>query len=560
MKESVASYMNPTDDYRHSLLKETLEMLGRPEDYEYIIKLLSPPADITSIASPGSLKGLKIGILGGGVAGLAAAFELRKTGADITILEAEEERVGGRVYTYYFDEDRKYYAEYGPMRIPVSHETTWHYINLFQLDTISLKSPNPNTFRYIRNTRIRVTDSIEQNLYPLFDLTPAERNTPWAEIIEYAFEYAIKQLTPEVRAEILQILPQYSPEYLPFINLSLRQFIEALGLSQGVLELMYGLNPLAGSLYSASYDESTSDEYSVDFLNIYRVKDGFIHLPLAFLDSFRDQEPMQYRGIPKSQLGKVVFKPGHMVTGIFQKQSNPNKIEVRYLFNSKVRETSETFDYVICSLPFSALRDIVIKPFLQDLKMQAIYEYSYIDSQKSAFFCNQRFWERNTTYGNINGGISTTDLPVQSIVYPGDHINSKDEQGRLANEPGVLVASYNLGQESTRLGNLQNWRRYQVIKQNVEEVHGLPKGFLNNMIQDFKTVHWNREPNFRGAFAMGFPGQKGTFAYEMLQPEYNNRLYFAGEHISVKHGWLQGALYTGMDAANKLAKHAITIS
>lgn len=97
--------------------------------------------------------------------------------------------------------------------------------------------------------------------------------------------------------------------------------------------------------------------------------------------------------------------------------------------------------------------------------------------------------------------------------------------------------------------------RYELVQRNVEEVHGLPEGFLNSIIEAQKVVVWNNEPDIRGAFAQTLPGQKKLFAYEMLQPEFNQRVYFAGEHVSTKHAWIQGSLYTGKEAANQLAAH-----
>lgn len=95
--------------------------------------------------------------------------------------------------------------------------------------------------------------------------------------------------------------------------------------------------------------------------------------------------------------------------------------------------------------------------------------------------------------------------------------------------------------------------RFEYIKESVEEVHGLPRGFLDPIVADHKTVVWDNEPYSRGAFAESLPGQKQLFSYEMLKPEFNQRVFFAGEHVSTKHGWMQGALYTGKEAANQLA-------
>jgi monoamine oxidase len=544
--------LNPTNEQRREMIRNSLKTAGRPEDYDYIVNLLSPPSDITNYASPGELKGVKIGVIGGGLAGLSAAFELRKLGADITILEANENRIGGRVYTYYFDPEGKYYNEFGAHRIPVTHETTWHYINLLGLNTRPLSVRQRNNFLYVHNTRLRTSDSIEQMLYPLYDLTPQERSTPWAELDDYAFLYLMMQLPPDIRAELIQILPEYSPEYLTLTNYSVRQTLENLGLSQGAISLISGVSPGTGALLYASYAEITHEEYTLDYRNTYTIEGGIVNLPYAFIQSFFTDNPPQYQDIPASQLGTVTYQPGQTVTGIYQ-LSNSNQIVLAHRNVRNFRRTADVFDYVICAIPYSTLREVEIKPFFSNPKMQAILEFNYINSQKTLFMCNERFWEQDADYGRMVGGFSQTDLPIQSIFYPGDHLLCPDVSSCSPNEPGVLVASYNYHLNSTRVGNMEESLRYELIKENVEEVHGLPRGFLDSIVKDHKTVVWDNQPYNRGAFAMALPGQKKLFAYEMLKPEFNQRIYFAGEHLSTKHGWMQGALYTGKEAANQLA-------
>jgi monoamine oxidase len=546
---------NPSDEQRHQLLKNALNNVGRPEDFQNIIDLLSPPPDITNFAEPGTLNGIKIGIIGGGLAGCSAAFELRKLGADITIFDALEDRIGGRVYTYYFDRDRQYFGEFGPMRIPVSHETTWHYINLFHLNTESLSSPNSNNFIYVHNTRIRrdkTGDNVTNYLYPKFNLTNAEKSLPWSELNEYAFDYLLNNLSPDVRTEILKILPSYSADYANLSSLSDRQVFEMLGLSQDAITLIASVDPLTGGLINNSYDETLQDSYSLDFLNTYRIAGGMVNLPLAFYYSLISRNPTEYDQ-PDYLLGDVHFKYGHFVNGIYQSLQR-NKVLLRYSTKAE-KNMLELFDYIICTIPFSTLREIEIKPFFSNQKMQAIRELNYSSSQKTAFFCNHRFWEDNASYGNMNGGISFTDLPIQSIAYPPDHINCLSDGTCSSNDPGVLLASYNFNLDSIRLSNQNDKRRFELIKRNVEEVHGLPTGYLDTIVKDHKTVHWNTEPWFRGAFAINLPGQKINFAYNMLQPEFENKVFFAGEHTSVKHGWMQGSLYSGNLAANTLVMH-----
>lgn len=544
-------FYNPTNEQRHELLFQSLNRAGRDVDYPYIIELLSPPPDILEFAAPMSLRNLNVGIIGGGLAGLSTAYELKKLGANITVFDAEGTRIGGRIYTHYFNNSRQYYGEFGAMRIPISHETVWHYINLFNLNTESLSSPQSNNFMYVNNIRFRrnnLENDIERNLYPLYDLTESERNTPWEELSSYANDTMLNSLTPEQRSEILKILPRYSKEYAEITNLSNRQVYELLGLSQGFINLLSSLDPFAGAYLNVSHDDTMSGAYTQDYLNTYRIVDGMINLPLAFINSLVDNNPKELSNL-SGQLGKVNMKLGHVVNGL--SQTSNDYVNIQYT-NPYGNDLSESFDIVICTIPYSTLRDANLNPYFSSQKMQAIKEFNYMDAQKTNFFVNKRFWEEDTAFGKINGGISFTDLIIQSIVYPPDHIRCEGEDCDY-NEPGVLIASYNQGMDSIRLSNQNAFRRFNIIKRDVEKVHGTPPGYLDTLIDDSKTVFWNTEQWARGAFALAYPGQKVDLSYNMLLPEYNNKVFFAGEHVSTKPGWMQGSLQTGKWVANQIA-------
>ena len=74
----------------------------------------------------------KIIILGAGMAGLVAGYELTQLGHDVTILEARA-RPGGRVHTLREPFSDGLYAEEGAARIPTNHDLTLKYVNLLQL-------------------------------------------------------------------------------------------------------------------------------------------------------------------------------------------------------------------------------------------------------------------------------------------------------------------------------------------------------------------------------------------------------------------------------------------
>jgi monoamine oxidase len=204
---------NPSDSDRYLLLHHALSQKGWAEDLNIIRRLMSPPPEITAYANPGEFKGVKVGVIGGGLAGLAAAFELRKLGFDITVYEALEDRIGGRIYTYYFDEQKALYHEFGAMRIPVAHETVWHYLKLFNLPTRPFIQFDANAYVYLKKTRVRNDPNgynVRNYIYPRYDLKDWEYNTSWQNILYNGTDRHLLNASSEERSEILQVKPYYS--------------------------------------------------------------------------------------------------------------------------------------------------------------------------------------------------------------------------------------------------------------------------------------------------------------------------------------------------------------
>src|SRR6266480_5504243 len=74
----------------------------------------------------------KVVVLGAGLAGLVAGYELTQAGHDVTILEART-RPGGRVQTLREPFSDGLYAEAGAARIPENHNLTLKYVKLFEV-------------------------------------------------------------------------------------------------------------------------------------------------------------------------------------------------------------------------------------------------------------------------------------------------------------------------------------------------------------------------------------------------------------------------------------------
>ena len=121
------------------------------------------------------------------------------------------------------------------------------------------------------------------------------------------------------------------------------------------------------------------------------------------------------------------------------------------------------------------------------------------------------------------------------------------------NREGVLTSSYTFNQYASRLAALPPNLYLNTVLRQTEQVQGLAPNSLNKIVTSSKLYDWGSQYSFRGAFSLFSPEQKRIFSSTLLEPEYGKKVYFAGEHISSTHGWMQGALYTGKKAANEIA-------
>jgi monoamine oxidase len=73
------------------------------------------------------------------------------------------------------------------------------------------------------------------------------------------------------------------------------------------------------------------------------------------------------------------------------------------------------------------------------------------------------------------------------------------------------------------------------------------------------TSHaWYEDHYARGAFALFEPGQESLLQADIQRPE--GRVYFAGEHCSLWHAWIQGALESGIRAARQIHEAPVPVA
>ncbi len=440
-------------------------------------------------------------ILGAGMAGLVAAYELVRQGHEPLILEAQN-RVGGRIYTLR-DFAPGLYAEAGAMRIPRAHDLTLEYCRLFGLELRPFLMDNPKGIVYVGGRRMTTEEAnLEPDRLP-FEVEQHERGRTAQEM----WEEAIREPRQMLESEGDQAWAAIAREYDQY---SLYEFLKMKGFSEGAIEMYAVMNFLEADMHNAVL-EVLREDLGKAYVDMQEVIGGMDRLPKAFYAQMSD---------------RVQF--GAEVTAIDQDDST-----VTIHYQTGAGRFSVGGDYAICTIPFSVLRHIeIIKPFSRD-KQRAIRQLNYAASTKILFQVRRRFWEEE----GIFGGATVTDLPIRRMNYP-----TPDPD----NERGILLASYTWSQDASRWGAMDEGSRIEQALEDVERIHpGASKEF------EFGTTHaWDEDPYAAGAFALFEAEQQSQLQDAIVRPE--GRVYFAGEHCSLYHAWIQGSLESGIRAARDI--------
>jgi monoamine oxidase len=443
-------------------------------------------------------------IIGGGIAGLVAAFELRRQGHEPLVLEAQH-RVGGRVRTIR-DFAPGLYAEAGAMRIPRVHDLTLAYCDLFGLELRPFVMGNPRTLVHINGQRMTVAEADAQPDRLPFDLADHERGKTWTQLWNEATS-EFKRRYEEGGVGSLDSLLNEFDQY------SIREFLVMRGFSEGAIEL-YGVMSFRESNMNAAVVEQLREIVGRSFEDMQEIAGGMDLLPRAFYENL-----------------KPYVRFGAAVTAIEQ---DPESVTVHY--KGPAGRASVTGDYAICAIPFSVLRDIeVLGTGFSRPKQKSIRELNYNASGKILFQTRHRFWEEED---GIVGGTTVTDLPIRRICYP-SFSDPNDERG-------TLLASYTWGQDALRWGAMDDEDAIEQALEDVAQVHpSITTEFEVGAVQN-----WYDDPWARGAFALFEPEQQTRLQESIVAPE--GRIHFAGEHTSLYHAWIQGALESGIRAAKEI--------
>ena len=492
-------------------------------------------------AAPGSGKGVSVVVLGGGIAGLVAAYELRALGYSCTVLEARE-RPGGRNWTVRQGDTVTFsdgttqtciwseglYHNFGPARLPSVHPTILGYCR--RLGVELQVEVNMSRSALLQNDAAFGGKSVV--------MRQAVNDTRGhvSELLAKCIDQGAldTDLSAEDRTRMRDFLRTYGPldKAGKYIGSDRAGYAKTAGAGNetGVLSTPLDLHTLLDANF---WDGMLFDEQFDMQATMFQPVGGMDRIPYAFAKS----------------LGHIV-QYGAPVTEI---RKTPKGVRIGYV-QKGVAHSLEA-DFCICALPLTILRKVPtdISPAYKAIFDQTTYASAYKIGWES-----RRFWEQDY---NIYGGIEFLNAGCSPVWFP---------SAGMFTERGILLSGY-ADEAAQPFGNLTLKEKLDESRKAVERLHPGHGKELEKPIY----VGWGKIPYNEGSWLQSLaPEQKAPgvsltaqigqaqdpasartasdAAYrQLIQPD--GPILFAGDHCSHLVTWQEGAALSALYAINQLS-------
>lgn len=485
--------------------------------------LLAPATACSDVQlAQGSGSGVRVVILGAGIAGMTAAHELTKAGYDCRIIEART-RAGGRVWTLRggdrLDEkgssqmvawqaDRDTYFNAGAARLPHHHQ---------------------GILGYCREFGVALEPFINDNRAGLIHNDKAFGGRPQSR----------RQINADMRGAIAALAARSLPPGASAMRRLLKGFgdLDAAMRYVGSGRAGFETPPGAGDQAGGRLKPLPIEE--IARLLVDDNTETGMHFPEGW-----EQAPtmMQPVGGMDRIVDGFVRSVGRMITydsEVVHIARNGGRVRVAV---RNLRQKSVSLieaDHVICTIPLTVLKGIDSDFSGPVRRAIAAGAGTYIPAVKVAYEASRRWWERDH---QIYGGISWTSREITQIWYPSHAFHART---------GAIVGAYIWDHKAgTRYSAMTPQQRIAAAAADCEAVH---PGF-SRMVGSGLTVAWAKVPYSMGGWAEWDDDKAARRDHYPVLVAGDGPVQFAGEHMSHINGWQEGAVQSAHIAVRRIAE------
>lgn len=472
-------------------------------------------------AAPAGAAGPDVVIVGGGIAGLACAYELQGKGIAASIYDGAD-RLGGRMWSMggAFPGPVDFpgqVVERGGELIDTLHTTIRGYATAFGLEMERVDDLPGEVFYWVDGQRYSEAQVVD--------------------------EY--RAFVPAMRADLQSLgeptADSYTPTDRTFDLMNLADYLRSRGCGrvlQGVIE----------SAYVGEYGREIAEQSCLSFL-------FFVHA-----DRRSKYEPF---GIYSNERYHVVGGNELIVKGLRDRLTTPPTLSHRLLrakrlasgqveltFDNAGRTVTRRCDAVVLAMPFSTLRQVNLDASLglPAWKTAAIQQLVYGTNAKTMVGFDGRPW---ITAG-CAGAIYARGLANVQVAWETNPSRATPTRGVLTDYSGGLRGARldpRRVQTQVRdfLGDL-DW----IIPGARAAASRLPNGDYRAHLE-----HWPSNPLALGSYTCNHPGYFTTIEGRAATPIGN--VFFAGEHTNSFYEWqgfMEGGALSGLAAASEIVTRA----
>lgn len=462
----------------------------------------------------------RVVILGGGIAGLATAYELGKAGYDCTILEARD-RTGGRNFTVRGGDSTTdlygntqtarfadgHYMNAGPARIP-QWMITLDYCR--ELGVPIQVFTNVNADAYIYNESAGMTK-------------PERYRTAKADVYGYVSELLAKAtnkgaldaaLTATDQERLVEFLKDWGElgDKLTYEGGERRGYT-TVPAAAGTPGVLLGDVPTASAVLASGVGRYFSFEFGFDqAMLMFQPVGGMDQIPKALTRAIGDR---------RIRTGAVVSRltdTGHGVTVTYTQGGRTKVVEA---------------DYCVAAMPPNILAKVPHN--LGSGVQSALEAVTPSSAAKIGLEYRSRWWELDH---RIYGGITETDQDVTHIWHPSYGFHG---------ERGVLIGYYNYDDDADSYARLTPAQRERRAVAAGVKIYG--DKYRTELVSSF-SHHWRQTPHLEAAWH-DTPGGPDDARYKPLN-EPAGRVWFAGDWLSYMDAWQHGAFSSARKAVTAL--------
>jgi len=485
-----------------------------------------------AIRLEGDARGASVLVLGAGLAGMTAAYELRRAGYQVQVLEYNA-RPGGRNWTVRGGDvyvelggarqvcgfDDGHYLNPGPWRIPHHHYAVLDYCRRLGVALEPFVQLNHNAYLHrpdafggapkrIREVKADFSGGVAEllakatNKGALDDLVSKEDR----EILLEALR-DLGGLDHDLRYRAGPTASEYRGyERAPGGGLSGRPVdAEPIGLNDILTSRLW-----SGLQSSLLYDFQTT---------MFQPVGGMGRIGEAFA----------------RELGTAI----RYEVKVVEIAQDERGVEVRFEDLAAGAPGTARADWCVCTLPLSILGRMPVQ--VGAPMREAISALPYAPAVKVGLQFSRRFWEEDE---GVYGGISYTDQAIRQIAYPNYGFNRGGK--------GVLLGAYRFGGANAyEFSAMSPQERVQAALEQGGAVH--PQ--YRDAFETGFSVAWARAPFTLGC-AADWTEAKRAQHYDNLCA-IDGRIALAGEHASYLPAWQEGAILSALDGIRRLHARVI---